>query len=291
MSTWETTQKSAYLNDFVELNKNLQKAVVKAVAKLEQDPVTPRGNTIKKLQGYENVWRYRLGDFRLIYAVDRPSRILRLLAIGPRSSVYERFNYHGWDAPGAAVEFGPRMEQAPEWMKHPEWFKPDEQEPQKERLPRKLTPALLKKWDVPAEYHPPLMRCLYAEDLMNAMEAGVPADVLGRVMEGLYPADATQIAQQPDRRLLDPEDLLRYAEGDLSAFLLRLDQKQKPLTHWALAGPTLVKGGPGSGKSTVALYRIRALVGHALRERGQIPSILFATFTKLLIQELATNLL
>jgi hypothetical protein len=32
MSAWEVTHKSAYLNDFIELSKNLRKAVANAVA-------------------------------------------------------------------------------------------------------------------------------------------------------------------------------------------------------------------------------------------------------------------
>src|SRR5690606_17492111 len=99
MTKWQIIQKPAYLSDFVELNKNLQQAVVTALRELEQDPITPRGNTIKKLKGYTNVYRYRLGDFRLLYAAKPEVKLLQLLAIGPRGSVYQRFNYPGWDAP------------------------------------------------------------------------------------------------------------------------------------------------------------------------------------------------
>ena len=66
MSTWQITQKPAYVADFVELNKNLQQAVVSALQELEQDPITTRGNTIKKMKGFTNVYRYRLGDVRLL---------------------------------------------------------------------------------------------------------------------------------------------------------------------------------------------------------------------------------
>lgn len=281
--TWQITQKPAYLSDFVELNKNLQQAVVSALEELEQDPVTPRGNTIKKMKGYTNVYRYRLGDFRLLYAAELRARMIQLLAIGPRGSVYERFNYPGWDAPDTAVEFGPELAAKPEWMEHPEWFKPEPQQPDKERLPRKLTPALLTKWRIDPGHHQALMRCLYAEDLFNIPENKVPAEVLGRVMDGLYPATVDQLAAQPDQVLFEPEDLTRYAEGTLAGFLLRLDEQQKPLTSWALSGPTLVKGGPGSGKSTVALYRLREIVAHHLAETGDVPSILFTTYTNALI--------
>jgi superfamily I DNA/RNA helicase/mRNA-degrading endonuclease RelE of RelBE toxin-antitoxin system len=283
MSSWQITQKPAYLTDFIELNKNLQQAVINALRELEQDPLTPRGNTIKTKTGYTNVYRYRLGDFRLIYAAAPEARMINLLAIGPRGTIYQRFDYPGWNAPETIVEFSPELVAQPEWMAHPEWFQSQTPEPAKEGLPRKLTPALLGKWRIDNQYHESLMRCLYADDLLNIPDNKVPAEVLGRVMDALYPATVERLATQPDHLLFDPEDLARYAEGTLSAFLLRLDEQQQQLTHWALTGPTLVKGGPGSGKSTVALYRLRALVAHHHAKTGQIPSVLFTTYTNALI--------
>lgn len=282
--TWQITQKPAYLADFIELSRDLQQSVINGLRELEQDPITPRGNTIKKMKGYTNVYRYRLGDFRLLYAASLEAQMINLLAIGPRGSVYERFNFPEWDAPETAVEFGPELAAQPEWMSHLEWFQPATPEPDKERLPRKLTPGLLSKWRIDPQYHEAFMRCLFADDLLTIPDDKVPADVLGRVMDGLYPATVDQIASQPDQVLFDPEDLVRYAEGTLTGFLLHLDKQQEPLTHWALSGPTLVKGGPGSGKSTVALYRLRAIVGHHLAETGQIPTILFTTYTNALIR-------
>lgn len=290
MTKWQIIQKPAYLSDFVELNKNLQQAVVTALRELEQDPITPRGNTIKKLKGYTNVYRYRLGDFRLLYAAKPEVQLLQLLAIGPRGSVYQRFNYPGWDAPETAVEFGPELAARPEWMDNPDWFRPASPEQPKESLPRKLTPTLLDKWLIDPQYHDPLMRCLYADDLLLIPENKVPAEVLGQVMDHLYPAPVDRLAAQPDHVLFDPEDLTRYAEGTLTSFLLKLDEQQQPLVNWALAGPTLVKGGPGSGKSTVALYRLREVVAHHLAETGNVPEILFTTYTNALTSASASLL-
>lgn len=283
MSTWQITHKPAYTADFIELNKNLQQAVVSAMQELEQDPITPRGDTIKKMKGFTNVYRYRLGDFRLLYAAALDAQMIQLLAIGPRGSVYKRFDFPGWDAPETAVAFGPELAAKPEWQEHPEWFQPPPPEPAKEKLPRKLTPALLTKWRIEPQFHEPLMRCLYADDLFAISDNKVPAGVLGRVMDGLYPATVEQLAAQPDQVLFDPEDLTRYAEGTLAGFLLKLDKQQEPLTNWALSGPALVKGGPGSGKSTVALYRLREIVAHHLAQTGAVPSVLFTTYTNALI--------
>src|SRR5262249_39399148 len=77
----------------------------------------------------------------------------------------------------------------------------------------------------------------------------------------------------------------RYRDGDLLAFLLRLSAEQEKFVSWALnsSGPTLVKGGPGTGKSTVALYRIRAMLDSLKASGVAAPRILFATYTNALV--------
>lgn len=159
--TWLITQKPGYLSDFINLPRDLQSHIIAALGELERDPLTPRGDTIKKLRGYENVYRYRLGDFRLIYKVAPQAQVLNLLALGPRGSVYRRFNYSGWDAPGAAVTFDPELAVRPEWETPSEWFgsKP---------LPRPLSTELLTRWHVPDEHHAALLDCQTEDDLLAA---------------------------------------------------------------------------------------------------------------------------
>lgn len=282
--TWFITHKPAYDSDFVELPKNLQRQATKAHAELEQNPTTPRGDTIKPLKNWDNLWRYRLGDYRLIYSAAPERKVVQLLAIGPRHNVYKRFDYDPDVELGSKLAFGPELaagleptQRLPEWMKHPEWYLP--KEPPGDPLPRKLTPAQLRRWRVPDEYHGQLIRCRTEDKLL---EADVPGWVLGRVMDALWPPEVRHLARQPDQLLIEPQDLERYAAGKLRGFLLHLDDAQRRFTDWALSGPTLVKGGPGSGKSTVALYRARAVVEHALGTTDQIPEVLFTTYTNAL---------
>jgi superfamily I DNA/RNA helicase/mRNA-degrading endonuclease RelE of RelBE toxin-antitoxin system len=283
--TWFITHKPAYDADFVELPKSLQRDASRAHADLAQDPITPRGKRIKPLRSWENVWRYRLGNHRLIYSALPEKQVIQLLAIGPRRDVYRRFKYDPEAEPLVKLAFSaelaaglePTQEGLPEWMAHPEWYQ--SKAPQSDPLPKKLTPSRLNRWRIPQEYHGGLIRCRTEDDLA---EADVPDWVLGRVMDALWPPDVQQIARQPDQLLVKPEDLERYAEGTLRGFLLHLDDSQRRYTDWALAGPTLVKGGPGSGKSTVALYRARALLEHALESNEHLPEMLFTTYTNAL---------
>ena len=279
---WLITHKPAYDTAFVELSKSLQKQATQAHAELAQDPVTPRGDTVKPLKSWKNLWRYRLGDHRLIYSAMPERQVVQLLAIGPRGSVYKQFKFDPdaepeWElafSPELAAGLVPAQEKPPEWTQHPEWFQP--KAVQVERLPRKLTPSLLDRWRISHDYHGSLVRCRTEDELFAA---DVPDWVLERVVDALWPPDVRQLARQRDQLLVKPEDLERYAEGTLRSFLLHLDDGQRRFTDWALSGPTLVKGGPGSGKSTVALYRTRALIEHALETNGEVPELLFTTYT------------
>lgn len=281
--TWTITQKPSFLDDFIELPRDLQKSIGGAITDMANDPITPRGDTIKKMLGYNNVYRYRVGGFRLIYAAEQSARMVNLLSVGPRGSVYQRFNYDGWNAPEAAVDFGPELADRRDWHEHPEWFAAGNTPAhQPGQLARPLTAELLTRWRIDPVYHADLIRCRTEDDLLNANNR-VPDAVLERVIKGITQPDAAELATEPDLMLFDPEDLARYAEGDLAGFLLRLDEQQEPLTRWALRGPTLVKGGPGSGKSTVALYRVRAVVAHRLHQTARLPQVLFTTYTNALI--------
>jgi len=50
---------------------------------------SPRPAGCKKLKGYKNAWRIRVGDYRVIYEIE--DKILRILviAIGHRKDIYE----------------------------------------------------------------------------------------------------------------------------------------------------------------------------------------------------------
>jgi mRNA interferase RelE/StbE len=65
---------------------DLKRSVRQAVRALCADPAC--GEPLQKeLEGY---WKYRVRRFRIVYAIDRPSRIIRIVAVGPRCTIYEQ---------------------------------------------------------------------------------------------------------------------------------------------------------------------------------------------------------
>ncbi len=49
---------------------------------------TPRPDGCRKLQGAENMWRIRIGDYRVVYSVDDTQRLVDIIAVRHRSEAY-----------------------------------------------------------------------------------------------------------------------------------------------------------------------------------------------------------
>lgn len=50
---------------------------------------TPRGSDTKKLQGYENAYRTRVGTYRLVYEIDDGDLIVWIVDVGHRGNIYK----------------------------------------------------------------------------------------------------------------------------------------------------------------------------------------------------------
>ena len=86
---WKLTLSSEFQRD--QRNRpQLLESVVRAVAEICNAPMSVRGNTVKPLQGeLRGMWRYRIGDFRIIYEPDPAKMNVHFLGLKPRSSAYE----------------------------------------------------------------------------------------------------------------------------------------------------------------------------------------------------------
>jgi mRNA interferase RelE/StbE len=62
---------------------------VRVVRKLESLSITPRPAGCKKLKGYKNQWRIRVGDWRVVYIIDDATKLVSVTRIAHRREVYE----------------------------------------------------------------------------------------------------------------------------------------------------------------------------------------------------------
>lgn len=70
------------------IDKLPQNEKIRIVSAIEQ---LPKGNDIKQLQGHEDVWRLRVGQYRIIYTVDEGELVICVIDAGNRGQIYKRY--------------------------------------------------------------------------------------------------------------------------------------------------------------------------------------------------------
>ena len=51
----------------------------------------PKGENIKPLKRYENLFRLRVGDYRVIYTIDNGELMIMVIDAGSRGDIYKRY--------------------------------------------------------------------------------------------------------------------------------------------------------------------------------------------------------
>ncbi|MFB2833256.1 3'-5' exonuclease [Floridanema evergladense] len=276
MSTWTVSVTETFLNELLNLPQNISKKVTKNVKVLEKDPISAQGNA-KKLKGYQNnVYRIRVGDYRVFYSLGQGW--VKLLSVRKRDDRTYEIELPNFDTPTPPPADDILQPQTVEVA-----GRESEVKSQKESssdpltttsLPFALTQTLLEQWKIPQQYWQDILKIENPEAIL---ELPLPDKILSRIIDNLYPRPIEEIQTQPEYILKEAEDLDRFFAGDISAFLLKLDPEQEKLRDFGGKGPILVKGGPGTGKSTLALYRIQKLLQLGYRR------ILFTTYTNALV--------
>ena len=68
----------------------LRGRVLQCLTELSSDPLNTKGDTIKPLSGQlKGLWRYRIGDWRLIYQPDELRKEVLLVDFQPRGGAYD----------------------------------------------------------------------------------------------------------------------------------------------------------------------------------------------------------
>jgi len=68
-----------------KLDRNTQKRVLARIEKLEEDP---RPRDASKLQSPEELYRVRVGDFRIVYQVEDDRLLVLIVRVGNRREIY-----------------------------------------------------------------------------------------------------------------------------------------------------------------------------------------------------------
>lgn len=88
--TWAIWFTPSFQKSISSIDKKLQGRILIAISELSEEPITPAGDTKKPLSGeLKGLWRYRLGDYRLIYEPNENKQAVVLLEFSARSSIYD----------------------------------------------------------------------------------------------------------------------------------------------------------------------------------------------------------
>ncbi len=276
MAQWQFAFKPTFLHELNAFEAKVTQQILKKLDLLAEDP-RPDAKTKKQLKNLGGkLHRLRAGDFRIFYTFAEP--FVSLLSVKKRDeSTYESDvepEMLGGEIPNVGNADGPsRASNVNAWL--------GPSRPKSSPLPRSIDQSLLVSLGIPEAFHAALVKVATEDDLLDCP---VPQDIVDRVIDAVTGKPIAEVARQPDLLLAQPEDLLRYREGELLGFLLRLEPEQEKLAQWALSskGATLLKGGPGTGKSTVALYRVREILAAWKKQKRTAPKLLFTTYTRAL---------
>jgi len=78
------------LRKLTKLDQKRKKTIEETVSILKQNPIPFRKADVSKLKGYNNIYRIRIGDLRIVYEVSWTPRTILIHYIGPREKAYRK---------------------------------------------------------------------------------------------------------------------------------------------------------------------------------------------------------
>ncbi|MBD2207556.1 type II toxin-antitoxin system RelE/ParE family toxin [Calothrix sp. FACHB-1219] len=88
--SWLIIMTNEFIKDIQEIDRKLQGRILEAITYISQKPLESMGDTVKPLTGdLKGMWRYRIGDHRLVYIPLVESKKVILITFASRKEVYK----------------------------------------------------------------------------------------------------------------------------------------------------------------------------------------------------------
>jgi superfamily I DNA/RNA helicase len=292
------------------LPRSVKGAIYDFQRKFRQDPNTP-GLRFKQLAGDSRLYSARVtDDYRALMLRASGTEYL-LVAVKPRGSAYENLERYAYQVNpvSGGIEFMdvvhvdekvlPAAEVSPgDHAGAPPLFAVSSEAQLLELgVAAPLLPLIAKITTEEellglVEYAPQLSR----EVLLALYDGASPEQVLEQVTAPLRadspvdPGDFEAALARPATQVTtDDAALQAVLEGDFARWQVFLHPAQRKIVERSCNGPARVTGGPGTGKTIVALHRVRYLADRL--PVGDEKDILFTTFSKNLAGDLRSRLL
>jgi mRNA interferase RelE/StbE len=86
VANYSVVFKASAQKELESLNEDLIGRIFPRIEALLENP---RPSGCRKLRGYKDLWRVRIGDYRLVYSINDDQKIVEILRIRHRKDVYE----------------------------------------------------------------------------------------------------------------------------------------------------------------------------------------------------------
>ncbi len=86
MNQYEIIVSKSAARELSKLPKQINNRLIKTILTLSANP---RPNGAQKLRGGTDNWRIRIGDYRVIYAIDDEIMVVDVRKVGNRKDIYE----------------------------------------------------------------------------------------------------------------------------------------------------------------------------------------------------------
>ena len=86
MTSYTVEFTTAAAREVRKLDPHIRRRILMAVTELEADP-RPAG--VKKLSGYDDAWRIRIGDYRALYEIVDDTVLVTVFRVAHRRDVYQ----------------------------------------------------------------------------------------------------------------------------------------------------------------------------------------------------------
>jgi mRNA interferase RelE/StbE len=84
---WAAAYSADALKTLARMDATIAKRLRAKILQRARDPLAP-SNNVKRMKSVD-AYRYRMGDWRVVYVLDCNARVLTVIAAGPRGSVYQ----------------------------------------------------------------------------------------------------------------------------------------------------------------------------------------------------------
>ena len=143
-----------------------------------------------------------------------------------------------------------------------------------------LSEKQLRRWKIPADYDRYLLKLRNEDELVDLIDRHPEIDWkhISKIID-ILARTIKDVGEEICYEIDSSESLVDfYQAGETTKFLLALSDEQKRILNLGYDKAILVKGGPGTGKSILALHRVKSLF-----EDRKVGKILFTTHNDTLV--------